>query len=324
MFPFQRAGYFRFVRQSAIILCLLLLVLLLYVKIGNLQSSEVFTTKNCSSSENDSSLVFTPGACLLDVEYVEQNFVTLDQKDPVLISYSRIKYLSPPSKLEYVLAGPVNKPEQFADQYSTWIAKFFQHKKNGLFIECGAHTGENPSHTLHLELQYNWTGLLIECNPTLIPILRKHHRKAWIGAVCLSPKTTPGMHKFYTDFDLKWTQNPQLETSFNKVKNSSTVLAEVYSVPLYTLLASIGLNTIDWFSLDVEGAEFEILETIPWDLVTIKVLTVEEIYLAWRNKIRDLDDHLRKNKMHYVKTLVHDRVYVHESVLHLKDAMDPN
>ena len=33
--------------------------------------------------------------------------------------------------------------------------------------------------------------------------------------------------------------------------------------------------TIDYLSLDVEGAELDILKTIPWEKVDIKVLTVE-------------------------------------------------
>ena len=39
----------------------------------------------------------------------------------------------------------------------------------------------------------------------------------------------------------------------------------------FAILSAIGNPTIDYFSLDVEGAEFSILRSIPWDKVKIKV-----------------------------------------------------
>ena len=42
-------------------------------------------------------------------------------------------------------------------------------------------------------------------------------------------------------------------------------------MPLYSILLSLGNPTVDYFSLDVEGAEMGILESIPWDKVDIRV-----------------------------------------------------
>ena len=45
------------------------------------------------------------------------------------------------------------------------IAELFSYKKNGVFIETGAADGFIESHTLFLEQNYGWTGLLIEPTP---------------------------------------------------------------------------------------------------------------------------------------------------------------
>lgn len=45
--------------------------------------------------------------------------------------------------------------------------------------------------------------------------------------------------------------------------------------PLYSILLALDNPIVDYFSLDVEGAEMAILRTIPWDKVNIKVLTIE-------------------------------------------------
>ena len=57
-----------------------------------------------------------------------------------------------------------------------------------------------------------------------------------------------------------------LETGHNK-----TGYAEVQCLPLYSILLALNTTTVDYFSLDVEGAELGVLKTIPWDKVNIKV-----------------------------------------------------
>ncbi len=44
---------------------------------------------------------------------------------------------------------------------------------------------------------------------------------------------------------------------------------------LYSLLNALQLTKIDYFSLDVEGAEIDILETIPFEVININVITIE-------------------------------------------------
>ena len=43
-------------------------------------------------------------------------------------------------------------------------------------------------------------------------------------------------------------------------------------LPFFAILLAMGNPTVDYFSLDVEGAELPILKTIPWDKVEIKVM----------------------------------------------------
>ena len=56
----------------------------------------------------------------------------------------------------------------------------------------------------------------------------------------------------------------------NKLINSGK-LFDVTCLPLYSILLALGNPTVDYFSLDVEGAEYDILKTIPYNDVDIKV-----------------------------------------------------
>ena len=48
-------------------------------------------------------------------------------------------------------------------------------------------------------------------------------------------------------------------------------LIKVVCLPLISILNAIGNPRIDYFSLDIEGAELAVLKTIPWEKVDIKV-----------------------------------------------------
>ena len=50
----------------------------------------------------------------------------------------------------------------------------------------------------------------------------------------------------------------------------ATQAIAVQCIPLYTVMLALGRTTIDFFSLDVEGNEIEILRTLPPDAI-IKV-----------------------------------------------------
>lgn len=48
-------------------------------------------------------------------------------------------------------------------------------------------------------------------------------------------------------------------------------------LPLYSLLLGLGNPTVDYMSLDIEGAEEAVLKTLPWDKVDIQVIGLEII-----------------------------------------------
>ena len=67
----------------------------------------------------------------------------------------------------------------------------------------------------------------------------------------------------------------------NEVLSNAQVI-NVTCIPLYTILLAMGNPTVDFFSLDVEGAESDILKTIPWRKVRIKVSLHHSIHMPNR------------------------------------------
>jgi hypothetical protein len=51
----------------------------------------------------------------------------------------------------------------------------------------------------------------------------------------------------------------------------STETDNVLCMPIFSILLALNRTSIDLFSLDIEGHELDVLRTIPWEDVDIKV-----------------------------------------------------
>ena len=75
--------------------------------------------------------------------------------------------------------------------------------------------------------------------------------------------------------------------------------------PLYSIMLALGQSRIDYFSLDVEGAELPILSTIPFDKLYIDVILVE--YMIW-GSVEDTALKLEKVRRFFNETKLYKEV----------------
>ena len=133
----------------------------------------------------------------------------------------------------------------------------------GTFVELGALDGTTFSNTLLLERCYNWTGLLIEANAENYEQLQRAKRKAVSQhyAVC-EAKHNNATVRFSKHGGAV---SALLGTAGTGTSKSAKFLHETVQVPckpLRHLMASAGLRSAHFLSLDVEGAEEIVLSTV--------------------------------------------------------------
>ena len=210
---------------------------------------------------------------------------TYSATDPELIKIIKERYLIPPasSNTEYNY-----KPNDYRG-YDKTVLEILDNKKNGFFVECGANNGVFHTNTLPLEKDFGWTGILIEAAPNQLQELYKVNRRSWIVPAGLSIKNET-MHVEFGE----WGKVGQIldETLMKGFvgRRESKTNPTVPLVPFYSILLALDNPTIDYFSLDVEGYELDILKTIPFDKVNIKILTVEYIHLKEKGwSVHDLE-----------------------------------
>ena len=104
----------------------------------------------------------------------------------------------------------------------------------------------------------------------------------------------------------------QLARNAGRLSNSSKTPVQCF--PAYSLLLALNRTTIDYFSLDVEGSELQVLKTIPFDKVDIKVLTVEFVHSAGGKKTLEeflsQNGYLKVTEVHHPAGLANDIVFV--------------
>lgn len=128
---------------------------------------------------------------------------------------------------------------------------------NGYFLEIGANDGYNLSNTVYLEEEFGWNGLLVEANPKYTESLKSRKSKSSMVAI-----TEKNENYQFSDAGLYGGLTDLLDkTHFNRTKEARTI--SVKGVTLKNLLEdNMCPKTINFISIDVEGAEVSIVEQL--------------------------------------------------------------
>lgn len=190
------------------------------------------------------------------------------------------------------------------------INEVFKGKRGGFFLEMGATNGIFVSNTLVLERDYGWTGICVEPSPVFFEDL-KANRKCQCVNKCVDE--SGGEVEFLLAGEVGGIIDNDTDNSYEKrsekldeFRGQGKVI-KVKTLTLEDLLDECGApSVIDYFSLDVEGAETRILRNFNFNKYTFTALTIERPTLEL-NKI------LFKNGYVFVKNVRFDTFYVHKS-----------
>lgn len=189
---------------------------------------------------------------------------------------------------------------------------------DGFFIELGANDGVSQSNTLYFERYRNWKGILIEPTPHNYLMCRKN-RSSRSNVYCCACTSFDYKEKFveiiYSNLmsiplglesDIEdATGHANIGKQFLNPTDNNFVFGAI-SKPLNDLIiASNAPNVMDLLSLDVEGAEIEVLKGIDHDKFRFKYICIES-----RSKDK-LVDYLKRVGYDFVEDLsIHDYLFV--------------
>jgi FkbM family methyltransferase len=192
---------------------------------------------------------------------------------------------------------------------------FFKNKKEGVFVEIGCLNGIKFSNTFVFE-QMGWTGICVEASPSNFELLKNNR-----NCICENYAVTPisgqkmsfmdihgygeGLSGLVEKYDSRHKQRIKRELKNNANKGYDMV--EVETINFNDLLDTHNIHNIDLCSIDTEGGEFEIVESIDFSKNKIEVLLVENNYRDQRFK-----SYLTKLGFLHIGALGADEVYKFE------------
>ncbi|MBK5956983.1 hypothetical protein CCR97_01950 [Rhodoplanes elegans] len=143
------------------------------------------------------------------------------------------------------------------------IADYFR-GRTGVFVEVGAFEPITLSQTYALE-QAGWTGLLVEPVPAHAAALRAVRRAPVAEVACVAPEQAGTL--------LPMTFRGCLSV-LGETGEGETIA--VRGTTLDALLAEHGISTIDFLSVDVEGAEVDVLRGLSLDRIRPHLIMIED------------------------------------------------
>ena len=224
-------------------------------------------------------------------------------------------------ELEFILKMPQKSIEQLlqcfgASKGQLWQDLFvlteLEFKRNGFFVEFGAANGIDLSNTYLLETKFSWTGILAEPAEYWHSELKKN-RSAFIEEKCVWVDST-------STLIFNETSTPELSTiasfssgDLHRQSRESGREYHVNTISLNDLLIKYNAPAhIDYLSIDTEGSEFLILESLDFEKFSFSVITCEHAYRAERENIKNLlESHGYVRK--YAELSAFDDWYVRES-----------
>lgn len=192
-----------------------------------------------------------------------------------------IKALAPEQRSRCIDLLPDTHSQIHQDLFALAQVDF---KEGGYFVEFGATDGKSLSNTYLMERDFGWTGILAEPSRGWHDALRGN-RKAIIETRCVWKETGRKLEFTQARREVNSAISNYASTK-DKLRGSSY---EVETISLNDLLAENSAPAhMDYLSIDTEGSEFEILQSLDFDRWSFRVMTVEHADRPERQDIYDL------------------------------------
>lgn len=178
----------------------------------------------------------------------------------LLFASSSLAFI-PPNEISYSAVDYQNVPldHKIAERIG---------KRDKVFIEVGAFDGVIQSNTKLLEEFYGWTGILVEPSPVLYKRLVNNRPRSQCFQCALGSPEQNGSYLF-GNFD------GSLMSSMDGNREHRPATERVLMRTLQSILDETNIKHVNFFSLDVEGYELNVLKGIDFNQTSFDYILIE-------------------------------------------------
>ena len=213
--------------------------------------------------------------------------------NPIHIFYGKMNHVYDPIPDNWYLKNSrkhttKNSKEWFGQHgQDVAVAKFFNFKSNGYFVDLAANDAVWASNTFALEQNFDWKGICIEANPIYWYRLAFRTNCHVVGSIVGGAD--------FEEISVSLPSDPKkggpfggiVGKKFDNKRASST--EPRYTASLVSILKKFNApKDIDYLSLDVEGAEEFIMKDFPFHQpYTFRVISIERPKNLLKEKLRN-------------------------------------
>ena len=172
----------------------------------------------------------------------------------------------------------------------------FVGKKKGYFVEVGGNDGITQSNTYYLEKIHDWTGVLVEPIPDLFVACRRNRRRSKVFNCALVPEGYSSEKITIHYANLMSCVEGALKTDKAQVEQiqkgielqglDGTYELKIVARTLTSILVESGTpRDFDFFSLDVEGFEPQVLQGLDLERFRPRYILVESRFPVEVNRL---------------------------------------
>jgi Methyltransferase FkbM domain len=235
--------------------------------------------------------------------------------NPIHVFYGKMNHVYDPIPVDwYLKKSPkhtTSKSRQWFGQHGqdVAVAKFFNFKSNGYFVDLAANDAVWASNTFSLEQNFDWKGICIEANPIYWYRLAFRTNCHLVGSIVGGADLE--------EVKINLPHDPKKSGPFGGIvgdnfdnKRAGGTAEPRYTASLMSILKKFKApKIIDYLSLDVEGAEEFIMTDFPFhEPYTFRVISIERPKEKLMKKLQDA------GYTHVIDFKRGDTLWAHESV----------
>ena len=203
----------------------------------------------------------------------------------------------------------MNRPSQL--QQDKKLLKYLDNKRDGYYVDIGAHDGIDLSNTYSLEKDYDWTGICVEPIKTEYDKCVVNRPKSICVNQCVYDHT--GKCEFYEVVHKEVSAYNMLSGCLDDIDDKSKQQEGTITTKDCITLTDLLDNNhapaiIDFLSVDTEGSELKILQSLDHHRYFVRYITCEHNYDPKKRK--DIRDYLESVGYKFYEENSWDDIYV--------------
>ncbi len=226
----------------------------------------------------------------------------------MLLKIKEILRFFVPEKL-YTKMYLYRRRKYFGQRFIDFDLRKYLNFKTGFFIEMGAMDGITYSNTLHLEKYKNWTGILVEPSIAEYEMCVENRPTSKVfNFLCSSYDNEGKEYLFYDMGAMSYSKFANSDNDYLEHHKNAKIILDKFSkneksynvktISISKLLdSSNSPKLINFFSLDVEGAEIEVLNGFNFDKYKIQYLLIESRNISRTKNFLSKYDYILKTQI---------------------------